>query len=219
MKNFLTAGLVVSTLVLLLAAQATAGIIHMDNFTAQVNPGGVVTGGGSGWDGGRFVYYPASGWYNEWFYNDPPKPEPQWKWITYAIDAWPGTAGDTGQIEIAINYSTLGWPPTGPDGPPPGGIVPLTLEQEQMFIVRDMIYAGPVDHILQLRSSELEPNGQIVLPFNPEWVSIDIRLMQTSGMQTPITVSGSIQHQCVPEPATLVLVVFGALGLLLARRR
>jgi len=216
MKNLLSVGLAVLVLALF-AVSASAGVIHDDIFNASVFPDGEVTGGGSGWNDGEFVYYPESGWYNEWFYNDPPSPL-RWKWIDYDISVVPGD-GLGGDIEIVINWSTLAWPETGPVGPPPGGVDSLTLPQEEMYIVRDaVIFSGPVTESLCLRSSDAGA-GQIIIPdYNPEWVSIDIRLVDGTGMEGPILVNGCITHQCVPEPAALVLLGLGVVALVVRRR-
>jgi len=213
MMKHLGMGLAVFALLLMVVVSADAGPVRSDLFNAQILPNGVVEGSGSGWDNGRFVYYPESGWWNEWFYNDPPSPD-RWKWIDYDIMVNPASPG--GVIEIAINWSTMAWPETGPVGPPPGGITPLTLAEEGLYIVRETVYLGPVTIPTCYRSSEL---GQIVIPdYNPEWVSIDIRLVDGAGMVDPILISGCIDHQCVPEPSTLLLLGLGTLALVFTRR-
>lgn len=206
MKRPLRVGLAVFTVVLL-AAPAWA-VVHNDQFTATIDPAGVVTGSGTGWNGGQFVYYPATGWYNQWFYNDPPSWE-RWKWITYDISVVPQVPDPQRIIEIAINWSTMGYP-MNPNQPP----------LDDQWIVRDQVYVGPVLGPMCLRSLDLEPGGKIVIPdYNPEWVSIDIRQLEPGIEPLPITLVGCVTHECVPEPSTLALVVLGAMGLLLARRR
>ena len=55
--------------------------------------------------------------------------------------------------------------------------------------------------------------GPFVIPdFNPEWVSIDVRMLDPIG-DTPVFVQGVISHECVPEPSTFVLAGMGLLGL------
>lgn len=41
------------------------------NFNASVSSSGQVEGGGNGYQGGRWYYYPQSKWYTQWFFNGP----------------------------------------------------------------------------------------------------------------------------------------------------
>ncbi|MBN1588143.1 MAG: PEP-CTERM sorting domain-containing protein [Pirellulales bacterium] len=219
MSRLLGSGLVVAALLVFLAAPVSAAV-HYDDFTASIAPDGVVTGGGTGWNDGEFVYYPLTGWYNEWFYDDPPDPT-RWKWITYDISVVPGPTLDPDRIiEIAINWSTMLYPEN--PAQPPLYDASWTLPYENDLIVRHTIYEGPVTEAICLRSLEIEPNGQIIIPdFNPEWVSIDIRQIEDGdpGILEPITLVGCITHACVPEPSTVVMLLLGVLGLMIARRR
>ena len=56
------------------------------------------------------------------------------------------------------------------------------------------------------------------LPFNPEWVSIDIRMIdQVSG--EGVLINGDIWHECNPEPSTVALLAMGGLTVLRKRRK
>ena len=68
----------------------------VDNFSITLETTNqFVTGDGSGYNDGNgmvdtsgnatpWYYYPNTGWYNQWFYDDPPDPT-RWKEITRSI--------------------------------------------------------------------------------------------------------------------------------------
>jgi hypothetical protein len=161
-------------------------------------------GNGSGWGEGEWIYYDQADWWNQWFYDDPPDPR-RWKEISYEIRitpwSWPGPAE---HVEIAINWSALEFPSTGPDGPPP-------MPDQEPVIRREVIFSGPVD-----RMTRVDGSFQ-VREYNPEWVSIDARTEPISGVNN-IVVEGYISHECVPEPAAMALLAVGGLALRKRRR-
>jgi hypothetical protein len=174
-----------------------------------------VVGGGTGWDGngdgaGDWIYYdqaPDGPWWNQWFYNDPPIPGG--KHIDYDITIsvpqgieWAG---------VAINWSGPNFPETGPDGPPP-------MPDQEEHIIREAVF-GSV-----LTGETVTITGSIdIFRYNPEWVSIDVNAGDPTGTPTPVFVSGTIIHEClpdkIPEPATLSLLAVGGLGILTRRKR
>jgi hypothetical protein len=176
-----------------------------DHFGATIDQSGYVTGSGTGYAGGEWFYYPDSGWWNQWFYDDPFDPN-RWKLIDYSIPVQPLEPGTPGLLTLAINWSSDLYPPN-PVEPP---IPPIDPIMEDSWIVRQVVFDGLVD---------VEPiliEGQIpIREYNPEWVSIDI---MGYGVQI---MGGVINHVClaVPEPATLSLLVLGSFGLMLWRRK
>jgi len=215
MKRAVMGSLVSAVLVAGLSASALAQPKN-DVFNGIIQRDGSVTGGGSGWNGGQWVEYPNTGWWNQWFYDDPPD-RTRWKKISYDIHLFkevpvPNNPVD---VEVAINWSTMAYPATGPNGDPP--IPPLTPLEEQDFIGRDIIFSGPV---LGSGPNEvhLQDDNYVIPDFNPEWISIDVRLL-TPNPDVQVHFDGTIEHECLPEPATLSLLALGGLVALRRRRR
>ena len=181
-----------------------------DNFSILLGESNVFSdGGGSGFNDGTGVqgtpwyYYDNTDWYNQWFYDDPPDPT-RWKEITYDIVI--ETLGFN-DVTIALNWSTLAYPETGPDGPPP--LPPLDPATEQEWIRREVIFNDIVLLPVNL-------NGTFIIPdYNPEWVSIDVRVYGDL-----VWMEGFITHECIPAPGAIVLgsIGIGLVGWLRRRR-
>jgi len=81
----------------------------------------------------------------------------------------------------------------------------LTPEQENDWIVREVIFDEYVDGAVNI-------NGTFIISdYNPEWVSIDIRVYGDYAY-----VYGSITHECIPAsiPAPGAIVL-GSIGVVL----
>jgi hypothetical protein len=163
------------------------------------------TGNGYVGPGGENIWRYDTGWWNQWFFNDPQVLD-RWKKIVYTIgiNAPEPIQGDG--LEVVINWTTPDW--TNPVTPPIG---PLDDE----FIVRTAyIWQEPLPFV------PLIFEGQIIIPdYNPVWVSIDVRATPLAGGMDQFHVYGDIHHECLPEPATLSLLALGGLGALLRRKR
>ncbi|MCK4625215.1 MAG: PEP-CTERM sorting domain-containing protein [Phycisphaerae bacterium] len=192
MRN-VTKVLMIIAVLAFVASPAVAQLVE-DNFHAEIDAAGTVTGGGTGYNGGEWYYYPDSGWWNQWFYDHPVNP-PNWKEMWAVVDIMP--IESVGYVEIAFNWSTLDWSPNPFDPPLP----PL-----DEFIVRETFFVGEVVEMMTI-------DGGVVIPdYNPEWVSIDI-------MGEGVVIDGILWHECIPEPATMSLLVLGGIGALMRRRR
>jgi hypothetical protein len=90
------------------------------------------------------------------------------------------------------------------------------MSTDEAFIGREVVVSKPLQDFLG-------QSGHFVIPdFNPEWVSIDVRVIawQTDPagggiMPLSVTLSGDVIHRCVPEPGTLVLLLTAGIGLVL----
>jgi len=217
MRRRMVQALVVAAVVAAAGAAAQAAPI-VDTFSIKGQTENVfIEGSGSGWDGGLWIKYGVTNWWNQWFYDHPPDPM-RWKEIAYDILVAPAVpvpgAQPYGEVVIALNWSTLAFPETGPGGAPP-------MSDQEPFIMREIIYRGPA-------YTAAEVVGTFSIPdYNPEWVSIDVRFDHLWQWNVPLqrwqpyaaTVSGTIAHECLPEPATLTLLALGGLGAVAARRR
>lgn len=207
----------VAVLVLLFAAGTAVADLHNDTFSAVIDEEGLVTQGdmcpNTGYNNGEWYYYPNTGWWNEWFYDDPPKPFPYWKRINYniCIDA---PMGYGGEVEIVINWSSMLYP-EDPAMPPLPELFVNNPGLEDDWIVRtERVYLGQVDELMTFDDTI------IIDDFNPEWVSIDIRRIdEDPTLVNVIEVWGCIEHECIPEPATMSLLAFGVLLPLLRRKK
>ena len=238
MKNV---SLITLLCVLGLATYVTAQPI-IDDFSANVHwGGGLVGGGGSGYGGGQWYHYPLedplpepepdqpghSDWLKQWYYDHPVRPD-AWKWIeavgtVEVLDPeaaeMPGEPGtyQAGWAKVAINYTTEDWPDSS--APPLPG-------DDAAYIVRKMIFNSPLYVKWNRVGDEPEPEPddpplppQVetipkdvygyteILDYNPEWVSIEVQGYN-------FKINGQITHECVPEPATLSLLLLGGLALM-----
>lgn len=162
------------------AHQGEDGWDHCDVFNITFDATGWMSeGGGSGYDGGTFFFYPNTEWWNEWYY-DGVLDLTRAKNIMVTFTIVPTELG-TNDATVAINYSSPDYPPG--TGQPP--IPPISQEDEDAWIVREPIFMG---------KDLTEPVTQTVLfqiiDFNPEWVSMDV-------MGTNVVIEGDICHSCL----------------------
>ena len=221
--NFAAIVTVIAAIVLTVMVSSAWALPTHDTFWVTLEGDNeLYAGGGSGWSAtggeGEWIEYDQTDWWNQWFYNDPPDPD-RWKEISYDIvlETYSMGTGAELQVEVALNWSTIDFPQSGPDGAPP-------LTGEEQFIERWEIYQGSFfdSHSIV---------GDYVIPdYNPEWVSIDVRVYAWEQIEIhedpgtfervsmQVNISGDIWHECVPEPATLALMLLGGLALLRYRR-
>jgi hypothetical protein len=134
--------------------------------------------------GSPFWFLYPSGWFNVWFYDHLFDPH-RFKRISLDVEVQRLLDGPA-SLTLALNYSTPEWF-EDPDGNPlsdPLRIQPLPGEDEELFIVREVLFDDEV-------TDPFELDAIIDIPdFNPEWVSIDI-------MGSNILLTGIIKHACL----------------------
>ena len=194
--------------VLIICFSSTANAIPtVDSFSITLGTNNqFMSGSGSGYYDGDGVpdiagnvtpwyYYPNTGWYNQWFYDDPPDPT-RWKRITYDI-----YITGVGDLQVVINWSTLDFPVSGSDGAPP--LPPLTDEEEEDYIDRSTIaFSGYIEALAAPKNIKYTFE---IPDYNPEWVSIDVM----GNFEVETTISGIIIHECIPAPGAILL---GSIG-------
>jgi hypothetical protein len=141
------------------------------------------------WGDGWYLY--PSEWWNIWFYDNPFSVD-NTKTINLWVDVRP--FGTNPSVVFALNYSSPLWSQEGVPGRPPlpGDFPGPPAPPEEDYIVRDTL------NVL-IGSPEF---FTISLPYNPEWVSIDI-------IATDVTVDGWIEHECVTTSLDLAFVITG----------
>ena len=208
-RKFLT----MCVMVAVLAVAGTAGAT-VDECWAAYGNGGIMFSGGTGYNMGHWYSY-SDGWFSQWFY-DHPLDYTRWKEIELDFRISAQLAG-TG-VEVGINWSKAAWSEKLPHPETP----PLPPTNENMYIGRmviwsmeDMPVLEPVDVVLEFEIPE---------SYNPEWVSVDIRgTTETSnflfgGPHEENEYQAILEHNCVPEPATLGVLLLGGLALLRHKR-
>ena len=213
MKRFLLVGTAV-VLVFALATSVSAQA-KTDSFWIEMSASNeMLAGGGSGWDpygnpdgtSGDWIAYPFAQdgkWWNQWFY-DHPLDFTRWKEVSYDItlDPGPEPVPESLFVEVAINWSNDLYLATDHDKIPPDSF-------HEEWIGRKIIFSGGISVHTVLH----DVGVRLPIPYNPEWVSIDVRYDDPNGGEN-LFVPGTITHDCVPEPSSLVLLGFGAAGLL-----
>ena len=195
-----------------------------DQFYGVLGVNGVSDGGGTGWSGdggseGDWIPYPgdpgdpAPGWHNQWFYNDPLDTN-RWKEIYW--DIWLESLGADGDfVEVALNWSNEQYP--SGTGVPPENSAAGELFIERFSLGQFDVGAGPGGvHLHRLEGTDLPFE---ILDYNPEWISIDVRVLTAAFGTEGVYIAGEICHECVPEPATMSLLALGGLAVIRRRRK
>ena len=144
-----------------------------------INIGGFVEGSGGGFFGDGWYYYENTDWWNMWFY-DHPYDDQRLKQISILLNLNNPPTGQPGRFILAFNWSSPEWSLLGNPFPP---IPPLSPADEELYIVREIVFDAPVDPGPYTFHT-------VVPDYNPEWVSVDI-----SGYD--YTIDGIIEHMCM----------------------
>ena len=210
MKRFSCAVLVASLLVALMAAPSLGAPI-VDKFSGQwLNDGFSSINeneyGNTGYNGPWDCWYEyPSGWWAQWYY-DHPYDETRWKQIHVVgqITGQNDTAGTVAVNWTKPEYSDDILVPNHGEKPP---IPPISGYYEDKYIQREVIL--PWMDLEALVPIQIDMWVEVP-DYNPEWVSIEI----IGAPEGTILFNGTISHDCIPEPSTLVLLGIGVLGLL-----
>jgi hypothetical protein len=147
-------------------------------------------------------------WWNEWYWNDPFIIGGKWVQITFDYQLIDSEL--VGNVFVTLNWTNEKW--TGQKTPP----IPDIVANPEDYIERLTDYGVIWEFELPAGSAAGRyDSGKYWLPinYNPEWVSVDVQGMGNVGI-----LNGIILHECVPEPATITLLSFGALVLLKKKR-
>lgn len=148
--------------------------------------------------------------WNQWWYNDP-YIRPGGKWIQVSFDYKLLNPEQPGDVFITINWTNGQWinsnaPPTWQNSTDPEAFIQRLSDPEYNLNLDNWrFHLNPGSPVGSWNS------GKYWLPidYNPEWVSVDVQGVGNVGIW-----NGVLLHECVPEPATLLLLSFGGLGLL-----
>lgn len=173
--------------------------------------------GGTGWNGNQegpwFPYAQSVAitddtgnlenlprFWNQWFYDGVYDPT-RYKIVDITFNYRRVNVNYAGWVGIWVNWSTPQWSALGMDRPPLSDFGP----NGEPYLGRDMVD--------QLRIGENPEylyglaRYRLKIPYNPEWVSIDVR-----GYNASIS-NGILIHECVPEPGGLIALACGLGGL------
>jgi hypothetical protein len=159
----------------------------------------------------QWVYYQNTNWLNTWFYDHPLDYR---KWKEYSLVMSVNVQSNFPVfVEVAINYSTDVYSQAGATLPP---LPPLTPEQEDAWIGRYTVFAQDV---ASDGWNHYAFQGRLPVPYNPEWVSIDVRPVEPQELNSIVELSFNLTHNCVPESATLGLAALGLAAMFCRRAR
>ena len=172
-------------ILLISASDATAQL--SDSFFITIDSyNEIVEEGGTGYDYGNWEEYPSH-WIITWFYDHPFDPE-RGKIIHIEFDAVVLNAGQPGNLDFAVSWSTPEWSDLGyGDYWPPWVTAPEFNEPlyiEKSILLDDHTVPEEITHYIF---------DYTIYDYNPEWISVDVR-----GENVMIT-NGVITHECVVE--------------------
>lgn len=133
------------------------------------------TGQGDGYGGGTWYYYPTSGYYRQWFYNDPYDPDRE-GYLYYRVFITANDYSKSVTFDVRFNWATPAWSEQGLGHPPlPGDCPTADLEDEYMdgeeLQALESVFLGT-----PAKPGSVEPNKSWrIRNYNPDWVSIDVK--------------------------------------------
>ncbi len=132
--------------------------------------GDLAGGDGDGYGSGTWYYYPNTGWYRQWYYNQPYDPDRQ-GFLHYDTYIKATDANHLTSVEIRMTWATPEWSALGLDRPPLPGDAP-TASSESIFMASEHLFS--IENAF-VRGSTEPIKDWTIEAYNPEWVSIDFR--------------------------------------------
>lgn len=136
--------------------------------------GNYVTGQGDGYGGGTWYYYPATGWWRQWFYNDPYSPDRE-GYLYYRVFITANDYTRSVSFDVHFNWTTPEWSKLGRSRPPLPGDCPTSSDEAKYMANEELQSLDSVFLGSPSSPGSVEPQKSwTVRDYNPEWVSIDI---------------------------------------------
>jgi hypothetical protein len=136
--------------------------------------GDYMSGEGDGY-GETWYYYPATGWWRMWFYNQPFDPDRE-GYLYYRVFITANDYSRTASFSVYFNWTTPEWSALGYNRPPLPDDAPTWddeakyMDSTELQSLSDVFLGSPES------PGSVEPNKSCrVRNYNPEWVSIDIQ--------------------------------------------
>ncbi len=131
--------------------------------------GRYTSGDGHGYGSGTWYSYPATGWYRQWFYNQPfdPNGKGHLRYAVYiqAVDNTKPTI-----LEVNVNWTTPSWSQLKAKQPPLPKDTPTAGDEAKYMMSRGLY---------RVDSQSIKASAQsftfTIDQYSPEWVSVDIR--------------------------------------------
>lgn len=137
--------------------------------------GNYVTGQGDGYGGGTWYYYPASGYFRQWFYNEPYDPDRE-GFLYYRVFITANDYSKTASFDVRFNWATPEWSKLGRNRPPLPGDAPTESDEDKYMDSEELQALDSVFLGTPEKPGSVEPNKSwTIWQYNPDWVSIDIR--------------------------------------------
>jgi hypothetical protein len=137
--------------------------------------GNYVTGQGDGYGGGTWYYYPASGYFRQWFYNNPYDPDRE-GYLYYRVFITANDYAKSVSFDVRFNWVTPEWSRLGRSHPPLPGDAPTASDEAKYMASEELQALDSVFLGNPQKPGSVEPNKSYVIhQYNPDWVSIDIR--------------------------------------------
>ncbi len=137
--------------------------------------GDYVTGQGDGYGGGTWYYYPASGWWRQWFYNEPYDPDRE-GYLYYRVFITANDYSRSVSFDVRFNWATPEWSKLGYNRPPLPGDAPTESDESKYMDGEELQALDSVFLGNPSSPGSVEPQKSCTIyQYNPDWVSIDIR--------------------------------------------